>query len=159
MVKRVRSRLAASEVIGVVLLLGMTVSMFVILNIYVSSFSGGHSVPLVSLIGTIDKESKMISIENNGGDSLQGTTSIAITIGTTTYQSSLIEILNTSHSPAWQFSALTPDKNPDKWDFGETAFFNFTGIDITDKNIRVVIVDPNKNTIVMSAVLQKGVGG
>jgi hypothetical protein len=156
MIKIVRSKLAASEVIGVVLLLGMAVTLFVVLNMYVSSFSGTHSVPLVSLMGTLDKESKEINIENNGGESLVGTTNIMITIGNTTHQSSITEIVNHADPGVWQLLVMNPDKNPDKWDFGESVQFNFTGIDITDKHIQVIVVDPDKNTIVLSTVLQQG---
>ena len=152
----VRSKLAASEVIGVVLLLALTVSLFVTLNIYVSQFSGNHSVPFVSLIGTIDKEDKVINIEHNGGESLEGTTKIIITIGTATSQSNLSEITNHTHPSIWRFVEMNPDKNPDKWDFGETVQFNFTGTDITEKHIQVIVVDPNKNTVILSAVLQQG---
>ncbi len=42
-------------------------------------------VPLVNLIGTIDKTQNMIYIEHNGGESLEGTTEIIITIGSNTY--------------------------------------------------------------------------
>lgn len=155
MIKRVRSKRAASEVIGVVLLLGITVSLFVVLNIYVFSFSGNHSVPIVSLMATIDKENKVISIKNSGGDSLEGTTNIIIGIGTTTDQSSLTEIVNHTRPAIWQLLAMNPDENPDKWDFGETVQFNFTGIDITDKYIQAMVVDPTMNTIVLSTVLQQ----
>ncbi len=156
MVKNIRSKLAASEVIGVVLLLGITVSLFVVLNIYVFSFSGTHSVPLVSLIATIDKENKVISIENSGGESLEGTTNIIIRIGTTTNQSSITEMVNHTHPNIWQLFAMNSDENPDKWDFSETVQFNFTGINITGKYIQAIVVEPNMNTIVLSTVLQQG---
>ena len=51
---------------------------------------------------------------------------------------------------------MNSDENPDKWDFGETVQFNFTGIDITDKYIQAMVVDPTMNTIVLSTVLQQG---
>jgi hypothetical protein len=156
MIKMVRSKLAVSEVLGVVLLLGITISLFVVLNLFVSSFSSDHSVPLVSLIGTIDKENKVINIDNNGGDSLEGTTKILITIGTATNQSTLSEIVNHTHPTLWQLHVMSPDKNPDKWDFGETVQFNFTGINITGKYIQATVVDPNINTILLSVVLQQG---
>ncbi len=102
MVKNIRSKQAVSEVIGVVLLLGITISLFAVLNFYVFSFSVNPSVPLVSLIGTIDKENNMINIEHNGGESLEGTTNIIITIGTTTNQSSITEMVNHTHPNIWQ---------------------------------------------------------
>ena len=56
MLKKIRSKQAVSEVIGVVLLLGITISLFAILNFSVFHFSFNPSVPSVNLIGTIDKD-------------------------------------------------------------------------------------------------------
>ncbi len=156
--KMVHSKLAVSEVIGIVLLLGITVSLFVVLNFFVSSFSGTHSPPLVSLTGTIDKENKVINIQNEGGESLEGTTNIIITIGATTSASNISDIINHVHPSTWRLLSMNPDINPDKWDLGETVQFNFTGITITDKYVQATVVDPNENTVLLSVVLQRGVG-
>lgn len=143
MIKRIHSKQAVSEVIGVVLLLGITISMFAVLNFYVFHFSFNPSVPSVDLIGTINKENNLITIEHNGGESLEGTTDITIMIGSNTYKR------NTSD--------LLIDTNDDnKWNFGEIVQFNFTGIDITDNYIRATVVDPISNTILLSVVLQQG---
>jgi FlaG/FlaF family flagellin (archaellin) len=142
MIKKIRSKQAVSEVIGIVLLLGITVMLFAILNSNVLSFSFGSSVPLVNLIGTIDKENNMIYIDHNGGESLEGTTDITITIGSNTYQNKTSDLLiDTNHD--------------NKWNFGEILQFNFTDkLPITGKYIGVTIVD--SNAIILSVVLQKG---
>jgi flagellin-like protein len=138
---RIRSRQAVSEVIGVVLLLGMTVSLYVILNTNVSSFSFSSPAPVVNLIGTIDKTNNMIYVEHNGGESLEGTTNIRITIGSDTYSKNTGDLLI--------------DANYDyKWNFGEVIQFSFNGIDITGKYIQVTVAD--SNSILLSAVLQQG---
>jgi flagellin-like protein len=138
---RIRSRQAVSEVIGVVLLLGMTVSLYIILNTNVSSFSFSSPAPLVNLIGTIDKTNKIIYIEHNGGESLEGTTKIRITIGSDTYSKNTGDLLI--------------DANNDyKWNFGEALQFSFNGVDITGKFIQVTVMD--SNSILLSAVLQQG---
>lgn len=143
MIKKIRSKQAVSEVIGVVLLLGMTVSLFAILNFFVFSISFDSSVPSVNLIGTINNETKMINIEHNGGESLEGTTDVIITIGSNTYRR------NTSD--------LLVDRNDDnKWNFGEIVQFSYNGINITDKYIQVTVTDPTSNAIILSVVLQQG---
>jgi Archaeal Type IV pilin, N-terminal len=143
MVKNIRSKQAVSEVVGVVLLLGITISLFAVLNYSIFHISFAPSVTSVNLIGTIDKTNNVISIEHNGGESLEGTTNIIITIGSNTYRR------NTSD--------LLIDSNKDnKWNFGETVQFSFKGIDITDKYIRTMVVDPIANTILLSVVLQQG---
>lgn len=155
MIKNMRSKLAVSEVVGVVLLLGIAISLFAVLNFFVTSFSFHESGPLVSLTGTIDKANTVINIKNDRGESLEGTTNIIITIGTTTYQRSIREILNHTDN-IWKLLASSTDINPDKWDFSETVQFSFKGIDITDKYIQARVVDPITNTILLSIVFQQG---
>jgi FlaG/FlaF family flagellin (archaellin) len=144
MIKKIRSKQAVSEVIGVVLLLGITISLFTILNFYVFNFSFNPSAPSVNLIGTIDKANKIINIEHNGGESLEGNINVIITIGSYLYQ-------NTS-------SELLLDVNADtKWNFGETVQFLIPStINIKGQYIRVEVVDPVSNSIILSVVLQQG---
>jgi flagellin-like protein len=140
-IQKIRSKQAVSEVIGVVLLLGMTVTLYAVLNSNISSFSFSPSAPFANLIGTIDKTNKLIYIEHNGGESLELTTNVRITIGSNSYQKKANDLLI--------------DMNHDyKWDFGETLQFNFNGIDISGKYIQVTVMD--SNAILLSAVLQQG---
>ena len=157
MVKNRHVNHAVSEVIGVVLLLGITISLFAVLNFFVTSFSFHESGPVVSLSGTIDKVNSVINIKNNGGDSLRGTTNIVITIGATSYRTNVSQILN--HTDNWKLLASSSDKNPDQWDFSETVQFDFKGVDITGEYIQATVIDPIKNTILLSIVLQQGATG
>jgi flagellin-like protein len=141
MVKKIRSKQAVSEVIGVVLLLGITISLFAVLNFYVFHFSFNPSVTSVSLIGTIDKANNIINIEHNGGESLEGNIKVIISIGSHVYQ-------NTS-------GKLLLDTNADnKWNFGETVRFHSPET-MTNKYVRVEVMDPVRNTILLSVVLQQ----
>lgn len=139
--QNMRSKQAVSEVIGVVLLLGMTVSLYIILNSNVSTFSFSPPAPIVNLVGTIDKKNNMIYIEHNGGESLEGTTNVRITIGSNTF------LKNTN-------DLLIDTNNDYKWNFGETLQFSFNGINITGKYVQVIVVE--SNSILLSAVLQQG---
>ncbi len=140
MKRKIRSKQAVSEVIGIVLLLGITITLFAVLNANVSQFIFGSSIPLVNLIGTIDKTQNMIYIEHNGGESLEGTTEIIITIGSNTYQNKTSDL-------------LIDINNDNKWNFGETL--QFSSIEpITGKYIGVAVRD--SNAILLSAVLQQG---
>jgi len=141
MIKKIPSKQAVSEVIGVVLLLGMTITLYVILNSNVSSFSFGSSAPFVNLVTTFDEANKMIYIEHNGGESLELKTDISVTIGNDTYTKNLADLLI--------------DLNYDgKWSFCETLKFSLEGIDFSQKFIQVTVV--SGNTVLLSAVLQKG---
>ena len=159
MIKYRHSKLAVSEVISVVLLLGITVTLFAVLTFFVTSFSFDQSGPFVKLTGTIDKENTVINIKNNGGESLEGTTNIIITIGTTAHQRSVSEILNHTNDEIWKLLVSSTNNNPDKWDISETVQFSYKDIDITDKYIQATVVDPIKNTLLLSVVLQQGVSG
>ena len=141
MLKKNRSKYAVSEVVGVVLLLGMTMALFAVLNSNVFSFSYDTSVPSVNLIGTIDKKNNLIIIEHNGGESLEGTTKILVTIGSDTYPNNTRDL-------------LIDTNNNNKWDLGENLQFSFKNIDIVGKYIRVMVID--SNTVLLSVVLKQG---
>ena len=143
MIKKICSNRAVSEIVGVVLLLGITVVLFAFLNFSVFHLSFGDSVPSVNLIGSIDKTQAYdnITIEHNGGESLDGKTQIIITIGsnTTPIKRNVSDLLND----------LNGD---DKWNFGETVEFpNHT----KGQYIQALVVDPNLNAIILSVVLQQ----
>jgi FlaG/FlaF family flagellin (archaellin) len=143
MTKKSRWNQAVSEVLDIVLLLGITIALFAFLNYIVFSYSFNESSPSISLIGSIDKANNMIYIEHNGGEPLTGNTDVIITIESDIYQ-------NTS-------SKLLRDVNGDtKWNIGEIVQFN-SPRGITDNLfIKVLVVDPSTNTLVLSAVLQQG---
>ena len=148
MLKKIRSEEGVSEVLGVVLLLGMTVTLFTILNSSVSQSFFGTSIPLVNLVGTIaqDQNNITIYIEHNGGESLEGTTEVIITIG--------------SYTITNKTSDLLIDINNDyKWNLGEKLQFKFnsTDIGITDiKDVYIGVTVMDSNAILLSAVLQQG---
>jgi len=141
MTKKRRSSQAASEVLDIVLLLGITIALFAFLNYIVFSFSFDESSPSVSLIGSIDKD--MIIIEHNGGEFLEGNTDVIITIGSNVSQNTSGELLR--------------DVNNDtKWNLGEIVQFYWSEGITDDLYIRVLVVDPSTNTLILSAVLQQG---
>ncbi len=144
MMKKMRTRQAISEVVGVFLLLGITISLFSFLNYIVFSFSFDSSAPSVNLIGSIDKANNTINIQHSGGESLDGNISIVVTVGSHTYQRTAKEILLDTNSD-------------NKWDFGETVRFTSPEI-IIDKYVRVTVVDPEVNSILLTVVLQQETG-
>jgi FlaG/FlaF family flagellin (archaellin) len=136
MIKKIRSKQAVSEVVGIVLLLGITITLFAILNANVSQFFFGSSSSQVNLIGTL--ENNTIFIEHNGGESLEGKTKIIITIN------NISSTYNTSDK------LIDLNKNT-KWDIGE--IFEITYTDLENKYIGVTVIA--SNTILLSAVLQQ----
>ena len=142
MTKKSRSNQAVSEVLDIVLLLGITIALFAFLNYIVFSYSFDESSPSVSLIGSIDKVNNVINIEHNGGESLEGNTNVIITIESDVYQNTSRELLR--------------DVNDDKkWNIGEIVQFGPIGI--TDNPyIKVLVVDLSTNSLVLSGELQQG---
>ena len=140
MINKIRSKQAVTEVVGVVLLLGITITLFAVINSNVSQFIFGSSIPLVNLVGTIDKTQHIIYIEHSGGESLEGTTEIIITIGPNNIQKNTSDLLIDSNSDS-------------KWNLGETLQYSYNE-DITGKYIGITVID--FNAILLSVVLQQG---
>jgi len=145
MTNKSRSNQAVSEVLDIVLLLGITIALFAFLNYIVFSYSFDESSPSVSLIGSIDNDN--ITIEHNGGESLEGNTNVIITIESDVYQ-------NTS----WEL--LRDVNGDDKWNIGEIVQFDCSPEDIEDITdnpyIKVLVVDLSTNSLVLSGELQQG---
>lgn len=140
--KKTRTKKAVSEVISVVLLLGITISLFAFLNYIVFSFSFGESAPSVSLIGSVDTANNATIIEHYNGDPLRPTTNVIITIGSFTYQMAAGELLQDTN-------------NDNLWNFGEKILFKSMAITPTTY-VQVTVVDPETNTIILASVLQQG---
>ena len=159
MTKKSRSNQAVSEVVDIVLLLGITIALFTFLNYIVFSYSFNESSPSVSLIGSIDKVNNMINIEHNGGELLGSETRIIFNIAGAEDRFTIGEIKNRDNVKIIKSdgSEELPD---DSWSIGEIVQIDmdkFQGhIDITDKYIQALVVDPSTNTLILSAVLQQG---
>ena len=152
MTNKSRSNQAVSEVLDIVLLLGITIALFVFLNYIVFSYSFDESSPSVSLIGSIDKVNNMINIEHNGGESLEGNTGVIITINSTVYQNTAGELLNDTK---WNVGEIVQFPSPELEDFEFTQ--DLIREAITEKlYIKVLVVDPSTNTLILSAELQQG---
>jgi hypothetical protein len=153
--KHKRTKHAVSEVLATVLLLGITIALFGVLNYIVFSFSFEPAAPAVNLIGSIteDETYNNITIEHNGGESLDGTTEIIITVGSQINKNTVENIINGATD--WKIIPLKNDKNPDKWDFGETIDFT-SHYDLTNTYIQAMVRDPSTNTLILSVVLQQG---
>jgi hypothetical protein len=155
MTKKTGSSHAASEVLATVLLLGITIVLFGFLNYIVFSFSFEPTAPSVNLIGSLSEDEiyNNITIEHNGGESLEGNTRIVITVGTHISTSSVQEIINGITD--WRLTTSQNDKHPDTWDFGETVQFT-SPYDFTNTYIQASVLDPATNSLILSVVLQQG---
>lgn len=153
--RKLKTHHAVSEVLSTALLLGITLALFGFLNFIVFSFSFESPAPSVNLIGSIatNQAYDNITIEHNGGQSLEGNTEIIITVGSTTSKSTVRDIINGATD--WKLHPLNNDQHPDQWDFGETIDFT-SHYDLSDTFIQAAVRDPASNTLVLSIVLQQG---
>jgi len=150
MTKKRRSSQAVSEVVDVILLLGITIGLFAFLNYVVFSYSFQPSAPSVNLVGSIDNG--YITIEHNGGEPLDKSTIINIESNNAAYnnQKSISDLLTITSG--WNFNNINGDN---KWNFGETVQFGPVSI-MNGEYIRAIVIDPSTNTLILSAILQQG---
>jgi len=137
-----KTKKAVSEIMGTLLILGISVSLFSVL--YVSIFSTEPSTPSpsVNIIGHVDDQD--IILEHRGGESLSLFTSVILEIG-----GNPIKIILGDGS-------YLKDLNGDGlWNIGEKVV-------IHDENIiglqaNATIVDTKSDTVIMMGALQKGI--
>jgi len=135
-----KTNYAVSEIIGTVLLLGITISMFSLLSFVVLSYPSKPPTPSVNLIGYVDVVENNVTLEHYGGESLENTTVIIIRIQGTSIK------LN--------FSECLIDENKNNiWDVGEQVVYN--NETINGQQIEFIVVDTRSNSIITSGVLQE----
>lgn len=133
-----KSNDAVSEVLGTVLLLGMTVSLFSLLSFTVLSYPFNPSSPSVNLVGYVVETN--VILEHYGGESLESTTAVIMRIQGTSTKINITDFLNDENNNAL-------------WDLGEQLIYpvgNATG-----EQIEVTVVDIRSNSIIMSGILQE----
>lgn len=143
-----RKNQAVSEIVGTVLLLGIAIAMFSLVQLFAFGLlSENPNSPSVRLIASI--ENGEVVIVHNGGESLPSNTrilfiknddftnAINITVGDDDY-------LNESNS-----------KNPnDKWDIGEKVNFTLSSYSVGD-SVLVIVLDVKSNSVIMSTTIRE----
>jgi len=129
-----------SEIIGTILLLGITVSLFSVLQIYVLSAEQETEKPKIQIGGRL--ESNRIILQHLGGESLSENLVLTYQIN-----DSLIELsLATSNH-------IDDNKNL-KWDVGE--IIEYTAPIESDSFVEAKVVDGNTNQLLFISVFQQG---
>ncbi len=137
-----KSNEAVSEIVGTVLLLGMTVSLFSLLSFTVLSYPFNPSPPSVNLVGYMggNNTAADIIIEHYGGDSLDITTSKVIVNINGTSTDVNITNLNDSNKNAM-------------WDLGERLVYPVGNV--AGKQVEVTVADTRSNSVIMSGIIQE----
>lgn len=138
MEKMKRSNKAVSEIVGTLLLLGMSISFFTVIYISVLTLYPTASSPSVNFICSIEDEN--VTLEHRGGKSLDLDTKLILSIDGVNDKFKAGDYLNNEA------------KANGLWDIGERIVY-FVG-DITNKNVSVSVVDVKSNSVIMLIVFQ-----
>ena len=145
MKKMKKAKEAVSDVLGTILLLGITISLFSVLSVVVLSYPFDPSPPSVDLIGYIDQNE--IIIEHRGGEKLSLDTPIKIIINNSmTFSTTAGENLTSSNGDNY-------------WNIGELVEINakLPPINeiILDASVYVTVVDIASDSIILMGYLQE----
>jgi uncharacterized protein (DUF427 family) len=138
--KKIRKQDAVSEVMGTIILLGMTIALFSFFLLIAFSFQFEPSTPSSNLIGSVDQNT--IIIEHCGGESLSLDSRIIFRINDTEFNRTALDILD-----------INTSNGNNLWDIGEKLSYN-PGFNISRSNIDIFVLDPESNSIIMMAVIQ-----
>ena len=125
---------AVSDIVGTVLLLGMTIALFSVLCVGVLSYPSSPSEPAVNLVGTINDGN--LYLEHCGGEALDLDTKVIITI---------------EGNPPVSVSIRVGDyltEGANKWSIGEGLVYPISE-PIDGKQVRITVVDTESNSVIM----------
>ncbi|MEA3458345.1 MAG: LamG-like jellyroll fold domain-containing protein [Candidatus Thermoplasmatota archaeon] len=143
-IKTKRANNAVSEIIGVILLLSMAVALFSVVYLFVmhdALDTSGNPPSSVTVFGTIGAGD--IILEHRGGEALSLDTKIMITISGIVYNMSVGDLLDNE------------SKEDGKWSVGEKLSYG-PSIDITGRQIRILVIDAKSGSPLMQGILQEG---
>jgi len=140
--KNKREKFAVSEIIGVVILLAMAVSLFVMVQLIVFSYPFEPAAPSVNIVGSISKGN--ILLVHHGGESLSLKTRIIFVINDTADY----EIITGEDD----YLIISDDDN--YWEIGEIISYTPSEA-IAGKKVSATVVDVKTNSVVMYGILQE----
>jgi hypothetical protein len=127
---------AITEIVGTILLLGISVILFSVVYLSIFSIPAQPSTPSTKIMASLHPDEDKIVFHHLGGEPIHGNAKILIHKGETTN-----EVLISTYAG-------------DLWEMGETITYPI--YNINDTYIDALIIDTDSNSIVTSAVLQKG---
>ena len=139
--KNKRKNHAVSEIVGTTLLLGISISLFSIVQIMAFSFPFDANPPSARLIGNIEDDT--IYIVHHGGESLSLNTRVIFTIDGNSYQKNANEILNNKTSDG-----------DDLWNIGEKLNFKHSS-NLSDIPVDIMVIDYKDNSVIMMSTIQE----
>jgi len=130
---------AVTEVVGTILLLGIAMSLFSVVSVFVLSYQTSPAAPSVNIVGAI--EGTNIILDHRGGEPLELETKIIIEIDDQTQFFRVEDFLSTEF------------KKDGKWNIGERILYPFN-CDINNQVAKVRISDIDSNSLVMMGTIK-----
>jgi len=130
---------AVSEIVGTILLLGITVSLFSVICGIVLSYPFSPSSPSTNLVGMV--EGKYLLIEHRGGKALKLDTKVSLTIGDN--MSEIIIIGDHLNNEA---------KGDNRWGIGE--WFVYQDSDIPGEKVGIAVVNVESDSVILIETFQ-----
>lgn len=125
---------AVSEIVGTILLLGITVSLFSVICVIVLSYPFLPSSPSTDLAGMLEGE--YLLIEHRGGKTLDLGTKVSLTIGDDMSKIKTVGDFLSSES-----------KGDNRWGIGE--WFVYWDSDIKGKKVAIAVVDVESDSVIL----------
>ncbi len=134
--KHKRADEAVSEIVGTILLLGITVSLFSVICVIVLSYPFSPSSPSTNLVGMV--EGDYLLIEHRGGKALDLGTKVSLTIG-----DNMSEIITVGDRDYLN----NESKVDNRWGIGE--WFVYQNGNITGKKVGIAVVDVESDSVIL----------
>ena len=135
--KKIRAKLAVSEIIGTVLMLGIASSAFSIIYYTVASTPNPNFSPIVEISGTV--EENQIVVMHRGGEPLDLDTDLSLNIGGTLKSFKVGDLLDSDSKEDGFWSLGEKLIYPIEYDFDYSVY----------PNIDINVIDEGSNSIVM----------
>ena len=133
-----RRNKAVSEIVGTVMLLGIAIAMFTLVQLFAFTLLDENpNSPSVRLFATIDDNT--IYVFHNGGEELSLDTKIIFTIDDNIINRTAKEIINS-----------TTDNGDKFWNIGEKLSYSPAGSEVS-----VIVVDVSSNSVIMRTIFQE----
>jgi hypothetical protein len=135
-----RMNYAVSEIVGTVLLLSITISLLVFVNVALFSIQNPPESTIVDIIGMSADENHVI-FSHVGGNDLPLDTVVVVTVGGLEIRETIGDLLDEESS------------KDGFWNIGEELIIEY---DIRGLQVEARIIDSSSNTVLMSGILQEG---
>lgn len=132
-----KNKKAVSEIVGTIMLLGMAIALFTLVQFMAINYPFNEPNPSVRLSAAIDGD--IVVVVHQGGGALSMDTEITFVV---------IHEDGTSESPY----VLTPD---DDWTIGEKIKYDISSISNV-KEVRITIIDVESNSVIMQGTVMGG---